>query len=276
MLREKRIVTFHRVNLALAALLLFVCVCILLGHSDLSRPNFEFLPDMKYSPAYGAYAPNPNFANGQTLRTPVVGTIARGETPLHFRATPEDAKRAGEELSLPKLKSEQEVARAVERGRDVYRTICIACHGPRGAGNGQVVQHGFPPPPSLLTGKSTGMRDGQLFHILTFGQGSMPSFANRLTPENRWNAIRYVRSMQRDHPQAVAAPKAAKQVPDKKTTDKKETDKKETDKKEGNDQPGEAEPSVESQGPHTAKADTETGAGPSDGKPQPDNRNAKP
>lgn len=198
--------TWNRVNLTLAALLLLVCASILLGQSDLSRPNFEFLPDMKYSPAYGAYAPNPNFANGQTLQPPVPGTLARGETPLHFRATPEDAKRAGEELALPALKSEKEVAKALRRGEAVYRTICLACHGPQGAGDGTVVARGFPPPPSLLTGNSIDMRDGQLFHILTFGQKNMPGFASRLTPENRWDVIRHVRKMQKDQPQATAAP----------------------------------------------------------------------
>lgn len=191
-----------RTNLALAVLGLFVFLAAATVDVDYSRPNYEFLPDMKYSPAYGAFEANPNFANGRTLQAPVAGTIARGEMPLHYTATKEDALRAGEELSNPyDLESEDEEARqsaaaSVQRGADLFRINCVCCHGATGMGDGLVAQRGFPPPPSLLTGKSLQMQDGQLFHVLTYGQGNMSSFAAQLTQEQRWDAINYVRSMQ--------------------------------------------------------------------------------
>ena len=40
------------------------------------------------------------------------------------------------------------------------------------------------------------MKDGQLFHVLTYGQNNMPSYASQLSREDRWNAILYVRTMQ--------------------------------------------------------------------------------
>src|SRR5690606_4794954 len=130
--------------------------------------------DMTYSPAYTAYAPNPNFSDGRTLQSPVPGTIARGWQPINFEATPEDALRAGEELvNSFDLNTEAGKASA-ERGQVVFNTFCATCHGGDGAGNGPVAQRGFPPPPSLLIGKSREMKDGQLFHILTYGQNSMP------------------------------------------------------------------------------------------------------
>jgi mono/diheme cytochrome c family protein len=52
------------------------------------------------------------------------------------------------------------------------------------------------------------MRDGQLFHILTFGQNNMPSYASQLSRADRWNAIAYVRLLQ-----ARATPKPADQAP---------------------------------------------------------------
>ena len=44
------------------------------------------------------------------------------------------------------------------------------------------------------------MKDGQLFHILTYGQGSMADFAGQLSPEQRWDAINFVRTMQAGGP----------------------------------------------------------------------------
>jgi mono/diheme cytochrome c family protein len=40
------------------------------------------------------------------------------------------------------------------------------------------------------------MKDGQMFHVLTYGQNNMPSYASQLTEQDRWNVITYVRSIQ--------------------------------------------------------------------------------
>lgn len=158
-----------------------------------ARPNFEFLPQMAHAPRYNAFAPNPNFANGATLQRPEPGTIPRGMMPLHYAATPEDALRAGEELNSPVAPGNQ---RAGERGAFVFANFCAVCHGAGGAGNGPVAQRGYPPPPSLLAEHAQKTKDGQLFHILTYGQNNMPSYASQLSRDDRWNVILYVRTLQ--------------------------------------------------------------------------------
>lgn len=203
-----------RTNIILGSLLAVVVALSAWVRVDYSKPNTEILPDMKYSPAWKAYANNPNFANGQTLQTPVVGTISRGEMPLHYRATKEDAIRAGEELHSPYDKAalaarlptaasadKERWQESVQRGDEVYQVFCISCHGATGVGDGPVSQRGFPPPPSLLTGKSRQMKDGQLFHILTFGQSSMPSFSPQLSHARRWDVINYIRDLQHKVPE---------------------------------------------------------------------------
>ena len=177
---------------------LFLAVIVSVGaswifSSDPAKPNFEFLPQMAHSPRYNAFAPNPNFANGSTLQCPEPGTIARGSMPLHYAATPQDALRAGEELKSPLDVSN---VQARERGAFVYSNFCVVCHGAGGAGNGPVAQRGYPPPPSLLADHALKMKDGQLFHVLTYGQNNMPPYASQLSREDRWNVILYVRTMQ--------------------------------------------------------------------------------
>ncbi len=232
----------NRINIVLAVLLLIVAVFAATIDPNPSRPNFEFLPDMKYSPAYGAYAPNPNFANGRTLQAPVADTIARDQSPLHYAATKEDAERAGNELTNPfavdgadrasppdapdepangapaaeadpqepeadddgqrETSAQQRLRASIDRGAGVYQVFCVSCHGPNGAGDGPVTKRGFPPPPPLTTGKSVQMKDGQLFHILTYGQGSMSPMAAQLSSERRWDVINYVRGMQQSAAQS--------------------------------------------------------------------------
>ena len=191
--------TRSRTNVTLLIALLVVVVITAMTRVDYQRSNIEILPDMKYTPARMAYSTNSVFANGRTLQPPVDGTIARGQLPLHFESTKEDALRAGEELKNPYGQTEKQPAllhESIRRGGETYRVFCISCHGPGGAGDGPVSKRGFPPPPSLLTGNSLQMKDGQLFHILSYGQGNMSDLAAQLSRRQRWDVINYLRSIQ--------------------------------------------------------------------------------
>ena len=70
---------------ALRPLEVFLIVLLLLGavlhltvSPDYSRRNLEYFPDMAETPGFEAQDPNPNFADGLTLRTPAPGVIPRG------------------------------------------------------------------------------------------------------------------------------------------------------------------------------------------------------
>jgi len=178
--------------------------------SDPAKPNFEFLPQMAHSARYNAFAPNPSFPNGSTLQRPEPGTIPRGYVPLHYAATQQDAVRAGEELQSP---LEPDNMRARQRGEFVFANFCAVCHGAGGAGNGTVPQRGYPAPPSLLVEHAIKMKDGQMFHVLTYGQNNMPSYASQLSREDRWSVILYVRAMQKaGTPASVPTPPAVSSV----------------------------------------------------------------
>lgn len=186
-----------RLNLTLLAALGGVLGLALALSPDRRRPNFEFLPDMAHQPHFRATEMNPYFPDGATLRAPVEGTVARGHLPLAYGASPQEAVRAGEELRSPILEADRSAALA--RGEVLWRRFCVPCHGSEGGGDGPVVLRGVPPPPSLHTHKARHMADGQLFHILTFGQGNMPAYASQLTREDRWRVILFVRSLQEKH-----------------------------------------------------------------------------
>ena len=160
---------------------------------DFSRPNLEFLPEMVRSIPYDSFSPNPNFQDGKTLQPPVPGTIPRGFLPLHYEATSQDAVRAGEELLNPYSREDQE---ALQRGALVYTNFCLPCHGATGRGDGPVIFRGFPAPPSLLSSRASGIKDGQIFHIITYGQRNMPLHATQLSREDRWKAILHIRTLQ--------------------------------------------------------------------------------
>lgn len=200
----------HFLNIFLFAVLLAVLGLNFVLRRDPGQRNFEVFPEMANSVAYETQAENPVVPGGNTALLPVSGTIARGFMPLHYDATPEEAKRAGAELTNPFATND---TKAIDRGATVYSNFCAVCHGATGLGDGPVTTRGFPPPPSLMGENALTMADGQMFHVLTYGQKNMPSYSSQVTREDRWKVTLYVRSMQRQAQQAAAAAAAAEQNP---------------------------------------------------------------
>lgn len=192
-----------KLNLLLAAALALCVTAGLFVRSEPSRPNVEVLPEMVRTAAYKAYSANSNFPDGKTLQQPPVGTIPRGFHTVDYQAGEADAIRAGEELSNP---YNAEDAAAATRGASVFRAWCLPCHGAAGRGDGPVALRGFPAPPPLNGEKTVALKDGRIFHILTYGRKNMPSYASQLTEDDRWKVILYVRALQRN---AKAAPAPA-------------------------------------------------------------------
>lgn len=158
---------------------------------DPKKPGYEVLPEMVHAVPYEAFAPNPVTPDGKTLQLPPEGSIPRGFLPYHYGSTPEEAERAGRELSNPIAKSPE----ALARGKQAYETFCLVCHGPAGKGDGPLIPK-FPNPPSFTSRNIREYPDGRIFHIVTKGSGMMPPHASQISPEDRWKIVHYVRSLQ--------------------------------------------------------------------------------
>lgn len=182
-------------NLILATVLLAMIAANMAIDRDPGMPAHDYFPEMVYSQATESYAAEPAFADAAALQLPPEGTIARGASLVRYEPTPADAIRAGQELTAP-----AEDAQAIGRGRLVFQTFCVPCHGAGAAGDGAVVARGYPPPPSLLLPHARDMRDGQMFHVLTYGQVNMPSYAGQIDAADRWRVIAYVRQLQGGRP----------------------------------------------------------------------------
>jgi mono/diheme cytochrome c family protein len=191
------------VNVVLAVLLVALVAAHWSLGVDPTVPNREFLPDMARSVAAEAYAASPVLPGGHTLQTPPPGTIPRGLPPLGFAATEADALRAGRELLNPFAPDDKA---ALARGTVVFTNNCAVCHGAGALGNGPVTLRGVPPPPSLLAENAMKMGDGQMFHIVTYGQKNMASYAAQVSREDRWKVILFIRSLQRQAAEQPATP----------------------------------------------------------------------
>lgn len=159
--------------------------------------NYEYAPDMVRTFAYPSQTANEFLPYGQTQQPPPEGTIPLDREPLHFGLGEEEGRRAGELLVSP-FSGEKKPDLA--RGRELYDIWCMVCHGVGGKGDGPVVRRGYPAPPSLLLERARTMKDGQIFHIITYGFNNMPAYCSQIPRDDRWQIVAYVRTLQESEP----------------------------------------------------------------------------
>jgi Cytochrome C oxidase, cbb3-type, subunit III len=166
------------ISLVTAAALLFCAGCRL---------------DMHTQPRYNPYDPSDFFADGQSARTPVEGTVPRGDLALGPHELLYTGKVNGEvvdEFPFP-------VTRAVlDRGRERFNIYCEPCHGMTGDGDGTIVQRGFRHPPSLHSDHLRSAPAGHFFDVISNGFGVMYPYGYRVVPRDRWAIVAYIRALQ--------------------------------------------------------------------------------
>ncbi|MEZ5344237.1 MAG: cytochrome c [Pyrinomonadaceae bacterium] len=178
-------------TLAFILLPFLVLGSMMIFYRDVTVRNREYPIQMGVSPAYRSQTSNPVLPKGVTAQPPVSGTIPRGFKPFHYGSTPEEAKRAGEELTNP-FDATQENLR---RGEYIFVNNCTVCHGASGGGDGPVIPK-YPNPPSFKTDTSRALRDGELFHVITRGRLNMPPHESQVSADDRWKVILYIRRLQ--------------------------------------------------------------------------------
>jgi mono/diheme cytochrome c family protein len=86
---------------------------------------------------------------------------------------------------------------SVARGRPVFQANCATCHGPAGRGDGPNARGLNPPPADLAAGHLLSHTDEDLFQWVTGGIDgtAMPAFKDKLTAEQRWDAVNFLRTL---------------------------------------------------------------------------------
>ncbi|HVV79564.1 MAG TPA: cytochrome c [Pseudolabrys sp.] len=144
--------------------------------------------DMDSQPKYYEYEPGALFRDGRVLQSPVPGTVARDE--------PVDAAAATQKPAV--------TAALLAQGRKQYVVFCSPCHDRVGGGRGIVVERGMPQPPSFHEQKLREADDRHFYDVITDGTGAMYSFADLISPQDRWAIVAYVRALQLSQHAAVA------------------------------------------------------------------------
>jgi len=128
------------------------------------------------------------FKDGFGMRMPVAGTISRGHLPYTVKD-----EIAAEVLSNPLPRTPE----VLKNGRQDYMTYCSVCHGILGDGKASLTAAYGAKPSSYHTQTMRDLPDGRIFHVITSGKSTMPSYAAELLEGERWGTVHYVRALQR-------------------------------------------------------------------------------
>ncbi|MEO6996139.1 MAG: cytochrome c [Lacunisphaera sp.] len=171
--------------------------------SKSSRPPIEVFPDMDRQAKYKPQAESAFFADGRADRSIPVGTVPRGRTveadPAFLRA--DDFRYAGKNAdgSFARGFPIPVTEIMIQRGENRFMIYCYPCHGALGDGNGITKSYGMVATPSYHDDRIRNMPEGEIFNTITHGKNTMFPYADKLSPDERWAVVAYVRALQRAH-----------------------------------------------------------------------------
>ncbi|HPR00939.1 MAG TPA: c-type cytochrome [Saprospiraceae bacterium] len=189
-----------------------------------NRTGHEFMPDMVHSTAYEANVLNYYYYNTwgtiqelkayATPRLPVKGTIARGyegggvepgniniplngAVPFYYGSSEEERTRAMEEI----IQNPYPITAAgLAEGKNLYTIYCGICHGDKGDGLGYLVRDDggkYPAQPAIFTSDDfINASNGRYYYAIMYGKNVMGAYEDKLSYEERWQVIHYIRSLQ--------------------------------------------------------------------------------
>lgn len=213
---------------------LSVVVLTLLSSCDNKKhPGHEYMPDMGHPISYKAnyydyysfihWGTSEEYHSFAQPRKPVEGTRPRGYmglassgdyaqrikyqeamkglpmnsfVPFYYDDTEEDRVRASDEIRQNPFPITDA---GLKKGEHLYEIYCGICHGNGGEGDGYLVRddgHYPAVPTNLVTDAFIDTTAGAFYYAIMYGKNVMGPYDTKLSFEERWDVIHYIRSLQ--------------------------------------------------------------------------------
>ena len=143
----------------------------------------------------------------QAIAVPV-----NGSAPYYYDDT--DAGRAGAIADIT-TNPFPITADGLNRGQELYETFCGICHGNDGGGNGWIYENGAYPaaPRNFLVQEWADTSAGTYYHSIMHGKNVMGAYKDKISYEERFQVIHYIRALQAKALEAEYSPEANTLVP---------------------------------------------------------------
>ena len=132
-----------------------------------------------------------------THRTSDIKIPINGSVPYYYGDTEEERNRAMAEITNNPFPI---TADGLAKGKELYVIYCGICHGDKGDGAGYLVRDdgGVYPaaPANFLLEEHVQASEGRYYHSIMYGKNVMGAYKDKLSYEERWQVIHYIRSLQ--------------------------------------------------------------------------------
>jgi mono/diheme cytochrome c family protein len=159
---------------------------------------------MDHQAKYKPQAQSKFFADGRADRPIPTGTVPFGRSatqadPAFLRA--DDFHYAGKAAdgSFARGFPVAVTKDLLVQGQGRYQIYCQPCHGALGDGNGITKPYGMLVTPTYHDDRLRGLAEGEIFNTITHGKNTMMPYADKLSSDERWAVVAYVRALQRAH-----------------------------------------------------------------------------
>lgn len=133
-----------------------------------------------------------------------IAMVANGRVPYYYADTEEERLRATREIKQNPFPITEA---GLAHGKELYNVYCGICHGVKGDGLGYLVRDEDPAkgivagvypaaPANFMLDTFVNTSVGRLYHSIMYGKNVMGSYADKLTYQERWEVIHYIRSLQ--------------------------------------------------------------------------------
>jgi mono/diheme cytochrome c family protein len=88
-------------------------------------------------------------------------------------------------------------AASTKTGMDLYTKNCASCHGKAGLGDGVKARALKTFPGDFSKAEFQNLADGDLFYKTKTGRGEMPKYEGKLSDNDIWNVVNYLRTLKK-------------------------------------------------------------------------------
>lgn len=188
--------------------IVFVSILGFRGDKSRKEPLYLF-PDMDRQARYAPQGENSFFDDRMNDRLPPMNVVLRGNA-LDRKGVFSESYSADRLRNVELLTGRDEAGnwingfpievdnQVMRFGQEKFDIFCAVCHGYAGDGNG-AVRNFAPPtlaPANLMNELFRNQTEGEIFNTVSYGKNTMMGYADKLSPEERWAVILYVRALQ--------------------------------------------------------------------------------
>lgn len=126
-----------------------------------------------------------------------IAVPVNGKAPFYYENTEEERLRCNNEMTANPFPITKE---GLDRAKPLYNIYCGICHGEKGDGNGWLVAQPDPKypaaPKNFLLDEMINAGNGRYYFAIMYGKNVMGHYQDKLSFEERWEVIHYIRSLQ--------------------------------------------------------------------------------